>query len=179
MAKAKKNNHNKSKRKIDLLKPFKWIKGVLLAEIPSYLSKKYYGQMVLGGIMLFLGISIMPFARSITLGLFPVLIGICLIGMGIAYKGAVLKGFVTVEGVIIERTKFLPGRNVADGYTLQTSGGQIHIPTTKRKGALPIGTKLRVYISKSSTQYERNGTTNYGNVFGFDVIIDEETSAKG
>ena len=122
MAKKKKYNHNKSKRKIDLLKPFKWIKGVLLAEIPSYLSKKYYGQMVLGGIMLFLGISIMPFARSITFSLFPAFIGICLIGMGIAYKAAVLKGFVTVEGVIVERTKLLPGDMVAeDGFFLTSA----------------------------------------------------------
>lgn len=148
----------------------KELRRVLSTEIPSALTPRYTGQMIIGIFMFALGITIIPFG-GLAIGLFSMLIGLCIMCSGIMYKAAVLKGYNVIVGTIVGHTKIFPGMKVADGYTLQTKQGKIHIPSTKRKNVLPIGTELKVYISKNSTQYERNNVTNYGNVFGFEVLI--------
>ena len=155
--------------------PIESILKIIKAEIPSYRSKRFHGQIGVGIFMIFIGVSVSMISMSITMGLFPCLIGLCLIGMGLAYKKTVLNGYDIVTGTIIAHNKFFPGRNAADGYVLQTEDGQISIPTQKRKGALPIGTSLRVYIAKNVASYENSNATVYGSVLGYDVVLDSDS----
>lgn len=163
----------KTFRKLSLKKSLQNTKAIITAEMPSYLSGRYYGQVASGIIMIFLGISIAIITRSTAIAAFPVFAGICLIVMGIIYKKTVLGGYDIITGTIIDYKKFIPGNNVADGYVIQTETEQISIPTKKRKNALPIGTALRVYIAVNTDSYSKDGKRIYGNVLGYDVVYDD------
>lgn len=158
--------------------PIRKVKEIIEAEIPNILAKKFFGQMIVGIIMIFIGISIIPFTWSLSYSALPIIIGIALIISGLLYKGSILiDGFTVIEGTIIERSKFLPGKEVADAYIIQTdSGTRVHAPNDKRKHPFPIGTDVRIYISKRSSPYCRDEyTIYYGDVLGYEPLVPAQT----
>lgn len=150
------------------------IKAFIAADIPSALNRKYLGHLAVGLLMVIIGFGFMIAFRSISGGFFPLILGLVLVIMGVAYKASILRGYKVVEGTVIERTKLLPGfkSTTADGFTLLTDdNNQIHVPATKRKNSIAIGTKLRVYLSRTSSAYDnKNGVTSYGNILGYEII---------
>lgn len=150
------------------------LKETISGELPRCLDKKYKGHIAAGAVMIFIGITILFTMKNITMCLMAIFLGIATIGLGIEYKTTALKGYKIITGRIIGHSKFFPGRNKADGYILQTADDSIYIPAKIRKEALPVGYQLRVYIEKDDAGYSFRGNTLYGNILGYEVVLEEE-----
>ena len=150
------------------------LKEIISGELPRCLEKKYTGHIAAGVVMIFVGITILFTMKNLTMSLMAIFLGIATIWLGIEYKATALKGYKIITGKIIGHSKFFPGRNKADGYILQTVDDSIYVPAKLRKEALPVGYQLRVYIEKDDAGYSFRGNTVYGNVLGYEVVLEDE-----
>lgn len=155
------------------------IKSVFTADIPPLLNRRFIGEVLAGGFITFIGISLGAIMRSLSVCAFLSTVGILLIILGIHYKRLILSGYAEMTGTIIRHTAFpVPFRKRfrTDAYIVQMhdpNHSQLYIPTKNAKEHLPIGFILRVYVAINRNQLDENGDPTYGNVLGYEIISSE------
>ena len=134
------------------------IKEIRKAEIPEALQQKYMNNIIISYVMIALAIILTIMLRSFTGLILPLILAFLFYILGLAYRKTVLEGYEIIEGEIIERTHLLPvsarrSEIVADGFVVVSEEGkQYKIQANKSKNSLPVGTKVRLYVSTTTTK---------------------------
>lgn len=158
----------------------RFIKRVYTADIPPLLNRRFIGEIMAGGFITFIGISLGAVMRSLSVCVFLATAGILLIILGFNYKRIILSGYAELTGTIIRHTAFpVPFRKRVrtDAYIVQMDDPnhtQLYIPTKDAKEHLPIGFVLRVYVAINRSHLDENGDPTYGNVLGYELLSSEE-----
>lgn len=127
-------------------------------QIPEALQQKYMNNIIISYIMIALAIILTIMLKSLTGLILPLVLALLFYVLGLTYRKTVLEGYEIIDGEIIERTHLFPvsarrSEVVADGFVVVSEEGkQYKIQANKSKNSLPIGTKVRLYVSTSTTK---------------------------
>lgn len=151
------------------------LKAVIKTPLPGALKEKYLDYIISAIAFFVASIIVLVSFKSVMAAIYPLLLCVIFVVMGISYKWQVLHGgYYEVVGTIIDYGQFFPiiskRDNVADSLIIETPNRLLQIPARKRKSPPPKESRIIVYIPVREQPYITNGVECYAKIFGYTIM---------